>query len=695
MSALTTYLLARPNIRYLGNTDAPAGTTSLADASANFGNGGELNAGVSRNGFGAADGPVGHTVCWESSATENRGFQVATAADALLQLQTLTMGVFFKLTAANNGPIYLGRQNGIYISVGSAKKGAAVLGGGPTNPSRSNPTTVSLNTWHYLCVLYDGHEMTTYLDGFPEGVWSQAEGPFGSFANRVVFGGDTGQLGAGHRLSLPHYFTRLLNPGEIATIARLGLGDPHANHQANWDYPADSIDPLIAGQAAHAQNCMGCGGRRRASQGGYKISTTHEGDIACVGAAGLYIATPGTLLTSSSTDRELDRAHSRLMKIAVDSYTSYPSTDKPWGMDSAGKLIGTGITTAWYGGVLTGLGAAHGHHSKDPSSSYLLRMKKIMAYLRANQVPPGNPHAGHFSTDGTEANYFGGNGIFVGSEMMPGILNVWDALDATTKSLWLDTLTKLGNGFNTTERNFWPNGNYIMFYWSFFKFMAVLDPSGPWASYATYFFNYLFSPTGSSGYVAGTLTGVGVRRYVDGTATNDPLISAATMRGLNATTDKIYASEGNSATSTGPGNTYNTTYGFDPNYVGAQGFIALCVYLETGDTDAWLMAQLLHNGIASRQNFTNGSVTINGFTVPAWQSENRGTRHNVSEMNAGAAWHALRRLGRTDYMTAQQVADRHHQGMVPDAVTNTTQQNVWYRVLNSYAAYLRTSPYKV
>lgn len=700
MSALTTLILSRPNVVYLGDTDAANGTTTLTDLSGTQTAGVEVNSGVSRNGFGAADGPIGHSSCWESSASEVRGFQVAAAATAGLQLQVLTLLWFFKMTAANNGPIHLGRQNGISGSVGSSRKVVAVFGGGVTAPGRSNPSTITLNVWHCAALVYDGHEYQPYLDGAPEGAAGLVPGPFTSFANRIVFGGDTGQLGSGHRLALPTIVARRMHLGEIAAISRAGIGAPSADHQAVFDFPADDLDDVIAGSGIATTHCMGCGGRRRVAEGGYKsaaASPVHQGSLACVGAAGLHRADPSAPLTNTGTDRDIDNAHARLAMDVWLNYAARPSTDKPWGQAATGELVGSGVTTAIYGGFLTGAGILQRHYSGDPASSPLQSMKLTMAYLRSVQIPGGNQHAGYFSTDGTEAGSWGGNFIFSLAEMLPGIIAVWDILDADTRAVWLDTLRKAAAGVNAVERNFWVNGNYILFYWMTQRLMVELDPGGPWQANADFFLGYLFSPSGSSSYVGSGLTGVGTRKYVDGTPTNDPLISLATMRGLNPASDKIYATEGNSATATAAGSTFNTTYGFDPNYVGAQAGICLAVYLATGgpaggDADAWQMAQLFANAIVARQNFSTGTVTINGFSVQAWYSENHGTRHNAVELGAGGFWHTMRRLGRTDFLTAQQLADR-HAAMRADAVLNTTQQNVWYRTLGDYVHTLEASPY--
>lgn len=695
MSALTTYLLALPDITYLGNTDVAAGTTTLTDLTGTFAAGTEINAGVSRNGFGATGFVTGHATCWQSSATEARGFQIATAATAALQLQTLTLGVFVKQTSAVNSPVpLLGRQNGIYIGTSSARHAlVAVTGGGVTAPSRTNPTTFTLSTGHLIGATYDGQEMQPWVDGVREGFRQRLTGPFTTFLNRVAFGGDTGSLGAGTLACLPFIIAgRTLDADEWRTIYELGLGATTADDQACYDYVVDSIPEVAA--TTTGLRCRGCGGQRRVAEGGVKEATA-ESHTACFGGRGFWFPTATSALGSSPTDRELDSHALRFAEGVIDSYTTRPTTDKPWYLATTGQLSGSGITTQTYGGLLSALGALHHYTGGGPYSSYLQRMKLVMTYLRTNRVAVGLTKAGYFSTNGTFSGEFSVNGVFTCFEMLPGLIAVWGSLDADTRAEWLDTMrTQVDAEWAWEQASYWSNGNIVMHQWGIYAMMAYLDPVQvtKWQTYADTYWEYLFAPTGGSGYAGNTLTGVGVRQFVDGTPTNDTLLTPAAFAGLDSATDKVYATEGNTG-ATAPGSTVGT-YGRDWNYTAGQAQIALRVYQVTGNTDALKFAEMAANTVQPRHNLTNGSVTgPSGSAVPAWYSDYRGgTRHNAAEPGHYYLLHALRREGRTDLLTGAQQAG-HELWLENDAVLNTTTQNVWYRIAGEIAMFLWKSPY--
>jgi hypothetical protein len=696
VSALTDYLLSRPGLVGLWPADDAAASTTLNDIGPNNLDGIEMNAGVSRNAFGAAGFVTGHATSWASSGTEARGFQVATAGNVLLQLQTLTYGVFGRLTAANNGPIHLGRQNGVNFSTGSALKlNVSMTGGGPTAPARTNPTTISLNTSHLFGVTYDGEVMQPWLDGAREGSYQRVAGPFTSFLNRVVFGGDMGQLGAGHLLSVAFAFNRPLTMGEWATIHQLGIGNATADQIAQFDYLADSIPQVAASAEAH--RCMSCGGRRRALEGGIKrTNPTRESHLACFGAQAEWRETPMGAPLATNTDRELDAYAARLADSVMDVYSKRPTTDSPWYIASTGQIVPQ--NTQVYGAVIATLGELHRYAGGGPRSPHLQRMKLVMGYLRANQIVEGETRAGWFSTNGLFSGEFGGNGVFVFYDLLPGVLAVWRDLDSTTRSTWLDTLRRAGESEWAWEpANFWANGNIVTYQWGIYRMMAELDPAwaSTWLARADAYIALMLNPTGTSSYVSGILTGVGMRQYVDGNPANDTRITAiATLRALSDLTGKAYLTEGTSATATGPGNTFNTTYGRDWRYTFVQAQLALGVYLMTGDTDALKMAHVFTNTVHPRHNLTGSSVTgPSGSSVQGWWSDYRGgVRVNVEEIGHIYHLHNMRRLGREDLLTAQQQAD-HHVFLEANAVLNTTQQNVWYRNAADLTRYLSMSPH--
>jgi hypothetical protein len=694
MSALTTYLLSLPGIIYVGNTDVATGTATLTDLTGTFAAGTELNAGVSRAGFGATGFVTGHSTCWASSGSVSRGFQIATAANATAQLQTLTLGVFIQQASANSSPNpLLGRQNGIGLNLGGTRKLTVTMtGGGVTAPARSNPTTMTLASSHLIGVTYDGEELQPWVDGAREGVYQRLPGPFTSFPSKVAFGGDTGATGAGVSACLPFIVAGVLTDGQWATIYELGLGAVAAAQQACFDFVADDITQVAA--TAAGVRCQGCGGARRVAEGGVKQTNT-QAHIACFGASGRWKTSPTGAMPSSPTDRELDLYALRLSEAVLDNYSKRPTTDKPWGILTTGQIFPQ--SAGFYGAFIGGLGTLHWATGGGPRSPFLQRMKLLMGYLATNQIAPGLTRAGWFSTDGTYAGSFEGSGVFVLHDMLPGIKAVWPALDDATKATWLNTLRLACDSEWAWEpATYWANGNIVAYQWGIYRVMADLDTlqTAKWMGYADAYLDFMVAPQGNtSAYSGSTLTGVGMRRYVDGTPANDPLITTlAAMRALNPMSDKVYLTEGNTG-STGPG-TSTGFYGLDWNYASAQMSIALSVYAATGDTDAWQLAQLLANTVQPRHNLTNGTVTgPSGGSVGPWLSDFRGgTRHNLAELGHFYSLHTMRRFGRTDLLSGAQQTG-HHTFMEDNAVLNTTQQNVWYKAQLEVAQILENSPY--
>lgn len=699
MSALTDYLLAIGGcVRLYGLTEA-SGSATIADISPSAVAGTPVNGATSQNALGATGFVTGHATCLAGGAT-NTGWVIGAAADATLQLQTYTLGAFIMRQSGTTATQYiLGRQNGWRISTAVTSFHKAFFATGISGePNRTgNSTNTSASVGHLIGGSYDGQRSQPWLDGQREGSYDRLVGTLGSFPNRVVLNGDTGMANANHLISVTFIFSgparealglpTVLTPGEWAEIYRLGLGNPTADQQAA-DFAADGTAFIAA--TAESERCMVCGRRRRVAEGGVKLtSPTRHWHHSCFGGQGSWM-TSALAVSSGNSALEVDVHHSRLIDGVLDTYLSRPTTDAVYYQRTDGKLMGLSYTlmSANYGGILAALGHMHRRWGGGKYSYYLQRMKLIMSYLRSVQIPgtpaPGTG-VGYFSDDGTVSTQWGGNNDFTLREMLPGIIAVWDDLDATTRALWLDTMRKAGYGLQGQQpTNYYANGNVETNIWAIYLMLAKLDPSGPWAGYATAQLNHIVKPTTGSTPAATGLTTCGLKQFVDGTYANDPFITLATMRGLSESTGKAYFTEANGA----------GDKGLDWNYGNAQCGIAAAAYLVTGNTDARRFANLHGNLYMPRMNLTSGTVTgPSGNSVQAWYADfYGGTRHNTAEYQGMPNARLLNRMGRTDLMTNAQLAS-HLPVDEADARLNTTQQAVWYRSVGIYGLMLATSPY--
>lgn len=688
MSAVTDYLLSRPGLVGLWPLDEVAGATAIGDLGPNTLTGSAVNGATSQNALGGTGFVTGHTRAWAGGASA-AGWTVASAATVALQLQSYALGIFDLHTGTGAGQYLLGRQNGWNLN--TVTTGNRVLGrtGIAGEPNRTGNSTVTSNdVGHLLGFSYDGQHAQPWLDGEAEGAPNRLVGSLASFLNRVVIGGDSSMANAGHLLSVAFIFNRPLTRGEWATIYRLGLGDPTADQQAS-NFVGDGLSIIAA--TAESLPCEGCGYRRRAGEGGVRLtSPNREWHLACFGDDGAWQSSALPVLASSNSSLDLDVHISRTVKAVVDFYTKRPTTDKTYYLRTDGKLMGLAYTlmSANYGGVLSMLGHLHRRWASSGYSVHLSLMRRIMSYLRSVQIP-GTPAAGsgvgYFSDDGTNATSWGGNNDFSLREMLPGIIAVWDDLDAATRSTWLDTLQKACAGLWAQEgAAYYANGNVAWNIWAIFRMMAKLDPAGPWRGYADAYLTYTIKPTTGGTPAASGLATCGLKKYVDGTATNDPFITLSQLRALNPASDKVYFTEANGS----------ADKGMDYNYAAAQCQISLAAYLCTGDTDALQVANLTANLVRPRLNLTTGTVTgPSGASVPPWYADFMGgTRHNAVEYAGVQQIRSMQRIGRTDLMTAQQLAD-HWPVEEADAALNTTQQAVWYRTGGAYALSLAASPY--
>lgn len=688
MSAVTDYLLAIGGCERLYGLTEASGSATITDLSTNAVAGTPVNGATSQNALGATGFVTGHATCLAGGAT-NTGWIIAPATTGLL-LQTYTLGSFILRSSGTSATQYIvGRQNGWRISSAVTSNHKAFFATGVAGePNRTgNSTNMGAAVGHLIGGSYDGQRSQPWLDGQREGAPDRVVGTLASFPNRVVLNGDTGMANPNHFVSVTFIFSRVLTPGEWAEIYRLGLGNPTADLLAA-DYAAD--DTAFIAATAQGETCQGCGRKRRVAEGGVKLtSPTRQWHHSCFGAQGAWQASSSPAVSNTNTSLDLDVHISRTVDAVLDFYLARPTTDKVYYQRTDGKLMGLSYTlmSANYGGVLSALGHMHRRWG-GRYSYYLERMKLIMSYLRSVQIPgtpaPGSG-VGYFSDDGTSATQWGGNNDFTLREMLPGVIAVWDDLDATTRSLWLDTLRKSGAGLQGQQpTNYYANGNVETNIWAIYLMLAKLDPSGPWAGYATAQLNHIVKPTTGGTPAATGLTTCGLKQYVDGTYANDPFITLTTMRGLSESTGKAYFTEANGA----------GDKGLDWNYSNAQAGIAAAAYLCTGNTDARRFANLHANLYFPRMNLTTGTVTgPSGNSVLAWYADfYGGTRHNTAEYQGMPNARLFFRLGRTDLMTATQIAN-HWPTEEADARLNTTQQAVWYRTAGIYGLSLAASPY--
>lgn len=694
MSTLTDYITGLSGCVGCWPLDEIVSSTTLADLGPNGLTGTEITNNVSRNALGGTGFVTGHARCWQGSATEARGFQLATAANTLTQLQTYSLGVFYKYSGTTNLQYGIGRQNGWRLGTVTSFFKLYAHTGVTGDPNRTgNADNMTAGTPHLLGTTYDQQEFQPWLDGEREGTASPLTASLASFTNRVVVGGDTGMTNGGSLLSVAFIFNRVLLPGEWAQIYVLGLGQRTSDHAANFDFTGDGI-PVIAA-SAEDERCYGCGGRRRVQEGFVLHSSSgRKFHLSCYGAQGRGLANPAAPLTAASSDYQIDVAHSRLIESVLDEYTKRPTTDKVRYEQADGRLIGA-VTwqtmSANYGGTIGGLGVLHQRWGGGSHGPFMKRVQNLMAQLRATQIVAGETKSGWFSNDGTFATEWGGNGNFSLSALLPAVLSLWHFADTATRTLWLDTLRKACQALWDWETaSYYANGNVQLEIWGIHRKMAVLDPSGPWMTYAVAHRDHMIRPTtGRTAWNGDATVGrayLGLKQYVDGTVANDPFITLTDLRAMSDTTGKAYLAEGGT---TSPTISYP---GLDWNYCSAQCGFAAEIYLSTGDTDALKIAQVTANVYRPRLNLSNNTITgPSGSSVPPWWADfTGGTRHNAVEVSGNTPMLVMRRLGRTDLMTAQQLADLHVFNQ-KNAVTNTTSQAVGYREAGFQGASLESS----
>lgn len=680
------YLQERGALDIFPLTDA-AGSSTAVNVGTRAAAATEMNSGVSRNAFGASGIVSGLSTCWQGSGSEARGFQVAAAATAALQLQTYTIGVFARLSGTVTANfLALGRQNGwqlIPTTTGKLNAKSGVTG----EAVRANPTTPTVGVTVFWVMTYDGYAMQPWVNGERDGLYTRIVGTLGSFPNRVVVGGDTGMLAANLKLSCAFIDDRVWDEGEIVEAYQQGRPDTRPTADAVDDFTGDSLAAIAAG--AEGTRCMGCGGRRRTREAtldanGVMARRWHPH---CYGGNAAWQATLAQP-TNSSSELAWDAYLAQLIWKVQRSYTRRPSTDTVRYEADSGQLMWTGQASTFgqanYGAILTARGILHRRTGGGRYSWYLERVKRTMTFLRSRQIPQGQNGHGYFSEDLTNATSWGVNHIFTVREAMAGIIAVWPDLDTATRAEWQTTLERaIGGDWDyqgpDSSGAYYANGNIVLNQWACARMLYHLTGSELWNRRQEAWLAHCFAPsTGGRGPSTG-LAQLGLKAYTDGTAT-DARISEADLMALSDTSGTAYLTEGNS----------NNPAGQDWNYTGAQADIASNVYEVTGDLRARKMMHVFTNLVWPKQNLTTGTVG----TVPPFYADNRnGTRHNAIEIGVATTGylHGMRRQGRADLATATQCANQ-IPFMEADAMLNTTNQGSWYRSLTSLSLAITAGP---